>query len=308
MQVDYGEAMTMNPLAILDWQRDIAAQTQISPNAKVVAFTLSHRVNGGTGDCFPSIGRIGKDAGISARHARRALHELIAAGHVAVDYRAGKSSVFCLVTGKDVATSHPIPATQDAAAQDALPLTDSSPPDTQDRDTPDRFVRPPRTDSSAPPRTDSSAITNEVELANLTEKTARPDGLVRTPPAEEAEEQDASPSPASTAPASSGRKSQPAIRIPADWQPDEASRKWIASFGVTDSEALPVITEFVTYWQKRTQKRADWGLAFRRNGRAESSLIKLKDSKQRRTQAPPLAPASGPCYRNSRDVLREAGL
>ncbi len=279
----------MNPLAILDWQRDIAARTQLSPAAKIVAFTLSHRVNGVTGDCFPSIGRIGKDAGISDRHAQRALRELITAGHVDVEYRTGKSSVYCLVTGK-------------------TPLTDSSPPGTQDGDTHDRFVTPPLTDSSPPPLTDSSPITNEVELANLTEKTARPSGLGRTPPAEEAEEQDASPSPASTAPASSGRKSQPAIRIPADWQPDEASRQWIRDFGVTETEAAPVITEFVSYWQGRTQKRVDWGIAFRRNGRAESALIKLRDSKQRRTQGQPLAPASGPCYRNSRDVLREAGL
>lgn len=279
----------MNPLAILAWQRAVAAQTQLSPAAKVVAFTLSHRVNGGTGDCFPSIGRIGKDAGISDRHAQRALRELITAGHVAVDYRTGKSSVYCLVTGK-------------------TPLTDLSPPDTQDGDTHDRSVTPPLTDLSPPPLTDLSPITNEVELANLTEKTARPSGHVRTPPAEEAEEQDATPSPASPAPPNSGRKSQPAIRIPADWQPDEASRKWIASFGVTDTEALPVVTEFVTFWQKGTRKKADWGLAFRRNGRAEGSLINIRDSKQRRTQGPPLAPASGPCYRNSRDVLREAGL
>ena len=114
----------MNPLAILDWQRDIAARTQLSPAAKIVAFTLSHRVNGVTGDCFPSIGRIGKDAGISDRHAQRALRELITAGHVDVEYRTGKSSVYCLVTGK-------------------TPLTDSSPPGTQDGDTHDRFVTPP---------------------------------------------------------------------------------------------------------------------------------------------------------------------
>ena len=279
----------MNPLAILDWQRDIAARTQLSPAAKIVAFTLSHRVNGVTGDCFPSIGRIGKDAGISDRHAQRALRELITAGHVDVEYRTGKSSVYCLVTGK-------------------TPLTDSSPPGTQDGDTHDRFVTPPLTDSSPPPLTDSSPITNEVELANLTEKTARPSGPVRTPPAEEAEEQDANPSPASTAPASSGRKSQPAIRIPADWQPDEASRKWIRDFGVTDDEARPIITEFVTYWQKRTQTRADWGLAFRRNGRAEGSLINIRDSKQRRTQGPPLAPVTGACYRKANDVLAGIGL
>lgn len=287
----------MNPLAILDWQRDIAARTQLSPAAKIVAFTLSHRVNGVTGDCFPSIGRIGKDAGISARHARRALHELITAGHVDVDYRAGKSSVFCLVTRKD------------AAAQDALPRTDSSAHGTHGGDTPDRFVRPPRTDSSAPPRTDSSAITNEVELANLTEKTARPSGLGRTPPAEEAKDQDATPSPASPAPPSSGRKRPPVTCIPVDWQPDEASRKWIASFGVSDTESLPVITEFVSYWrQKENGKKADWGLAFRRNTRAESSLIKLKDSKQRRTQGQPLAPATDRCHRKANDVLASIGL
>ena len=116
---------------------------------------------------------------------------------------------------------------------------------------------------------------------------------MRTPPAEEAEEQDASPSPASTAPASSGRKSQPAIRIPADWQPDEAR---------------PIITEFVTYWQKRTQTRADWGLAFRRNGRAEGSLINIRDSKQRRTQGQPLAPATDRCHRKANDVLASIGL
>lgn len=279
----------MNPIAILEWQRDIAARTQLSPAAKVVAFTLSHRVNGGTGDCFPSIGRIGQDAGISDRHARRALHELITAGHVAVEYRTGKSSIYCLVSGN-------------------IPRTDSSPPATQNRDTPDRFVRPPRTDSSPPPRTDSSAITNEVELANLTKSTARPDGLGRTPPAGMAEEQNKTPATASPQEAPSPRKRPAPSRIPPDWTPDEASRAWIKAFDVTDTEAQPAVVEFVKYWAQRNTCRADWGLAFRRNGRAESALIKIRDSKHRRSQPLPLAPVSGPAYRNSRDVLREAGL
>lgn len=277
----------MNPTEILQWDRLVLADGSLTGGEKLVAIGLSHRINGASGNCFPSIPCIAKDNGLSPRHVYRVLASLETRGHIRREHRSGTTNIYCLTIPDGPA------ATQEDTAQDALPVTPMSlPRDTHVTGTRDTHV----------------TRKEQILKGKLKEKTARPAGPVRTPPAEEAEEQDASPSPASTAPASSGRKSQPAIRIPADWQPDEASRQWIRDFGVTETEAAPVITEFVSYWQGRTQKRVDWGIAFRRNGRAESALIKLRDSKQRRTQGQPLAPASGPCYRNSRDVLREAGL
>ncbi len=88
----------MNPLTILDWQRDIAAQTQLSPAAKVVAFTLSHRVNGGKGDCFPSVSEIAGDSGISERHARRALAALEAQGYIRRAHIQGATNSYFLTT------------------------------------------------------------------------------------------------------------------------------------------------------------------------------------------------------------------
>ena len=277
----------MTPTDILQWDRLVLADGSLTGGEKLVAIGLSHRINGATGNCFPSIPCIAQDNKLSPRHVYRVLTALERRGHIQREHRPGTTNIYCLTIPDSPA------ATQEDTAQDALPLTPMSPP-------PDTHVTP---------TPDTHVTRKEQRLkGKLKEKTARPSGLVRTPPAEE---QDASPSPATAEAPRSGRKRQPAkpaTRIPADWQPDEASREWIRDFGVTDDEARPIITEFVRYWQKRTQTRVDWGLSFRRNGRVEGSLGKIRDGKQRRTQGPPLAPVTGACYRKANDVLASIGL
>ena len=277
----------MTPTDILQWDRLVLADGSLTGGEKLVAIGLSHRINGATGNCFPSIPCIAQDNKLSPRHVYRVLTALERRGHIQREHRPGTTNIYCLTIPDSPA------ATQEDTAQDALPLTPMSPPpDTHVRGTPDTHV----------------TRKEQILKGKLKEKTARPGGPVRTPPAEQAEEQDASPSPATAAAPGSGRKRQPPTRIPADWQPDEASRQWIRDFGVSDDEARPIVTEFVTYWQKRTQTRADWGQTFRRNGRVENSLGKIRDGKQRSTQGPPLSPVTGACYRKANDVLASIGL
>lgn len=109
----------------------------------------------------------------------------------------------------------------------------------------------------------------------------------RPPQAAQAEEKpDPTPLPSKpTAQQTSTRK--PVTRIPDDWEPDAASREWIESFGVTVEQAKPAIIEFCTYWQGRSQKRADWQLAFRRNGRVESTLLRIAPSAPQQAASAP---------------------
>lgn len=87
-----------------------------------------------------------------------------------------------------------------------------------------------------------------------------------------------------TPPAPPTRKTAtPARAIDPDFRPDDASTKWIKSFGVTVDEAAPVITEFTAYWTRAKKRRADWQLAFRRNSVVSTGLMRIADHKQRRS-------------------------
>ncbi|WP_281170086.1 DnaT-like ssDNA-binding domain-containing protein [Lamprocystis purpurea] len=67
-------------------------------------------------------------------------------------------------------------------------------------------------------------------------------------------------------------------KCPSDWEPDAMSQKWIESFGVTVEAARPAVLEFRGYWAERTTKRADWQSSFRKNGKVEGTLIRLRDA------------------------------
>lgn len=67
-----------------------------------------------------------------------------------------------------------------------------------------------------------------------------------------------------------------ATRITEDWHPDDKAAKWIQSFNVTLTQALPIIIEFRQYWLARSQRRKNWSLAFMRNSKVESSLIRMR--------------------------------
>ena len=274
----------MSPLDILDWQRRVIADVNISHAAKTVATTLSHRVNGGTGGCFPSRSRIGQDAGgLTDRSVRRSLAALEAAGYISRDLRPGSTSVYRLAT------------------PDSNQRGDASVPPHEVSNPQGGTAVSPHPGQQCPPRGDSSVpLTNEgTNEVNWKSTPALRDG--RAPPAARGEEKKKTPTQASPQP-----RPRPAPHpIPQDWTPDAASQEWIAAFGVTAEEAKPVICEFRDYWKGRTQCRADWQLAFRRNSRAEGALIRLRNATASRPQARPMTPASGPCYRNARDVLAE---
>ncbi len=266
----------MSPADILDWQRLVLADSRLDRGEKLLAISLALRINSGTGTCYPSIPRIAQDNGITERQVYRVLATLEATGHISREKHVGKLNVYRLATTQGVTLPSPLEAT-DTTQEDARPLTYMSPPpDIHVRGTPDIHV----------------TQKEQIERANRKEEYAPALRDGRTPPVVADEEQP--------------RKTP--HRIPADWQPDAATRKWIADFGVTDSEAQPVITEFRQYWQGRTQKRTDWQLAFRRNGRAEGALVRLRDMKQRGTQGRPLEKARGPVLRDARAVLAEIGL
>ena len=268
----------MRPADILEWDRLVLEDKTLTPHGRLVALGISHRINSDTGSCFPSFRRIAQDNDIEIRSAKRLVADLAARGYLSIEHRPGNLNIYRLATPKGVTLVSPL-----------------SPVDHTQGVT----LVSPGGDPGVTGRGDPGVTQKEqIERAKGKEEYAPALRDGRTPPVVTDEEQtDATAQPRKTA-----------HRIPADWQPDEATRKWISAFGVTDSEAQPVITEFRQYWQGRTQKRTDWQLAFRRNGRAEGALVRLSDMKQRGTQARPLEKPRGPALRDARAVLAEIGL
>lgn len=249
----------MSPANILDWQRRVLADSRLDRGEMLLAISLALRINSATGTCYPSIPRIASDNGITERQVYRVLATLEAAGHISRERHVGKLNVYRLTC-------------PDTPQEDARPLTYMSPPpDIHVRGTPDIHV----------------TLKEQIERAKGKEEPAPVgDG---TPPAVRDEETQDTARPRKT----------PPHRMPADWKPDADTLAYIHAFGVTDTEAQPVITEFRQYWQGRTQRRSDWQLAFRRNGRAEGALIRLRDGKQRTPGGRPLEKATGTAYRTT---------
>jgi hypothetical protein len=76
-----------------DWMREIRDDRQLSPTAKLCAFTLATYFDR-RGECFPSRAVIGRGMGLSTRTVTRALAELREAGAVEITRRADNSSVY----------------------------------------------------------------------------------------------------------------------------------------------------------------------------------------------------------------------
>ncbi len=92
-------------------------------------------------------------------------------------------------------------------------------------------------------------------------------------------------------------------RIGQDWTPNPDSMAWLAAHGVTQDEALPIVTEFRCWALGTEKKAANWDFAFRRNPPVKNAIHRLKLDRERRTAPPPLAPAIGPAYRTTiRDI------
>lgn len=258
----------MSPLDIFDWQRRLLAEPALSPAAKTAGMAIALRVNGGSGDCFPSMSRIASDIAMSPRHAIRAVGALARAGYLAVEARIGHSNLFRLA----------------APEADALPLTDSSGGGCQIRQgTPDSPV----------------TLTNKgTSEANERVQPAPSGTCCARSAAMPKDGEDARPqTPAQGADTPPPRVSN-ARPIPPDWTPDADSRAWIEAQGVSLEDARPAIVEFRA-WARDTQvKRASWDRTFRNNGPVKSALRRVRLDKAKHGGRP-LEKATGPAYRTS---------
>lgn len=256
----------MSPLEILDWIGELMATPGMLPMTKNVGTVIARRVNGGTGDCFPSLARIAQDSALSPRHVRRALGELARAGFLAIEARAGHSNVFRLLT----------PRTQLSGVEEKpqnLPRTQlSAHPGRSCPGTPDAAVR----------------LTNEGTSEGTKRVQPAPSGTCCAPSGESAiKREDADPKPAAAKPST-------ARTIPADWQPNADSRAWIEAQGVSVEEAQPAVIEFRSWASDTGVKRACWDRTFRNNGPVKSALRRVKMDRQRPPQASKAPP---PGYR-----------
>ena len=283
----------MSPADILDWQRRVLADSRLDRGEKLLAISLALRINSGTGTCYPSIPRIAQDNGITERQVYRVLATLEATGHIRRDRNPGKQNVYRLATTQGVTLPSPLEAT-DTTQEDARPLTYMSPPpDIHVRGTPDIHV----------------TQKEQSERANRKRVQPAPSGTCCARSAAMPEDgEDARPqTPAQGADTPPPRVSN-ARPIPPDWQPDARTREWIASKGVSMEEARPAVIEFRAWAQDTQVKRKSWDRTFMNNGPVKSALRRVLLDRQRRPQAAPLAPVSGPAYRDARAVLAEIGL
>ena len=90
------------------------------------------------------------------------------------------------------------------------------------------------------------------------------------------------------------RKATPATKIPADWQPNPDSLKWLASHGITDkADQDRLITDFRTYWTQTGTKKANWDLAFVRNPVVKGGITRILNARAGRSGFSPV-PAAKP--------------
>lgn len=72
------------------------------PILKLVFLSLCHRASDKTGACWPSISVLSKDTGVGVRTVYRKLNELKKMGLVAIESRAGRSSVYRVCWSKTI--------------------------------------------------------------------------------------------------------------------------------------------------------------------------------------------------------------
>ena len=99
---------------------------QAEPSAKLLLIYLAGHLNGGTGRCDPSIGRLSHVTGLSDRTIQRALNELERAGLVALKRRPQQSTTYELALRDDV---EPLPPWIYRQAASADPVTVTPSPD-----------------------------------------------------------------------------------------------------------------------------------------------------------------------------------
>lgn len=91
------------------------------------------------------------------------------------------------------------------------------------------------------------------------------------------------------------RKATPATKIPADWQPNSDSLKWLASHGITEkADQDRLINDFRTYWIQTGTKKANWDLAFIRNPVVKGGITRILNARSGRPSGFSPAPAPKP--------------
>ncbi len=79
----------MTPLERLDWLRAVMASPVANPHTKI-ALALALRINGQTGECYPSKACLCEDTGMSDASVRRGVLALVSAGLLSVTFSNGR--------------------------------------------------------------------------------------------------------------------------------------------------------------------------------------------------------------------------
>jgi hypothetical protein len=77
-------------LSVFEWQRAIS-RSRLSWKARLVALTLSLRMDFDTFECWPSLGRIEAETGLSRRSVQRGLRELRGHGYLFMHRQKGRA-------------------------------------------------------------------------------------------------------------------------------------------------------------------------------------------------------------------------
>ena len=79
----------MTPLERLDWLRAVMASPVANPHTKI-ALAIALRINGQTGECYPSKACLCEDTGMSDASVRRGVLALVSAGLLSVTFSNGR--------------------------------------------------------------------------------------------------------------------------------------------------------------------------------------------------------------------------
>lgn len=95
----------------------------LSPSAKLVLVRLADRANPKNGNaCWPSVGTIARDTGLSERTVQTQINFLEKAGHITIERRWGRSSKYHLHPCNDVVSEQVSPPKSDVSGcEDFMP-------------------------------------------------------------------------------------------------------------------------------------------------------------------------------------------
>lgn len=269
----------MSPLERLEWLRRVMDAPLTAAQVKL-ALALALRTNAQTGDCYPSKACLCADTGLSEYAVRCGVTALIQANLLAVKFSTGRATNRYQLTN---GPSNPVPSN----GVHSNPVPSNPVP----RNPPTPFPATPL------PRSQERGEQGKEQEDSLSG--SRPTAGWMVPISEAEKLLDFLNAKAGTAfkvRTNNGKLTKGA----------EAARQRIAEHGLATMRR--VVESKTSEWQGTDMAKFLRPETLFRKGNAENYAGQVDITFPQGKQPPPLAPVSGPAYRNSRDVLMEAGL